>query len=210
MPKGLRGKVWWTTVRRPYDQPRHAYRNDNAYRVGSFSRRRLHRRNSGDAPLLRELVDRRRRNPSRECRDTARAHHRTTAPSLTPRVAKNERKRLARERIEYLLDDGSFSEHALPLAVRGGGHNVAGHATCDGGLVIDLAPRGGATAQIGGGGLFVRCAAFPKLKLELSASVPLQGLRSTVTLKAGERLWLTLRWGEGGVRWTDVSRRGTG
>lgn len=33
---------------------------------------------------------------------------------------------------------GYARDHGLPLAIRGGGHNVAGNAVCDGGLVIDF------------------------------------------------------------------------
>src|SRR5918912_639105 len=43
-----------------------------------------------------------------------------------------------------VIDSVNFArEHKLLLAVRGGGHNVAGNAVCDGGLVIDLSPMKG-------------------------------------------------------------------
>src|SRR4051812_27314580 len=37
----------------------------------------------------------------------------------------------------------------LPLAVRGGGHNIAGSALCDGGVVVDLSRMKSATVDAG-------------------------------------------------------------
>ncbi|MET9344584.1 FAD-binding oxidoreductase [Nonomuraea sp. NPDC003804] len=52
-------------------------------------------------------------------------------------------------------------EHDLEIAVRGGGHNVAGTAVCDDGIVIDLSPMravrvdpAGRTARVQGGALW--------------------------------------------------------
>lgn len=41
------------------------------------------------------------------------------------------------------------AEHGLLLAVRGGGHNIAGNAVCDGGLLIDLSAMRGVAVDAG-------------------------------------------------------------
>jgi GH15 family glucan-1,4-alpha-glucosidase len=62
-------------------------------------------------------------------------------------------------------------------------------------LRIEVEPRGGAQVGARSGGLFIRSVARPHLDLQLSSSVPLQGLRNVVELGEGARLHLTLRWG---------------
>jgi FAD/FMN-containing dehydrogenase len=45
---------------------------------------------------------------------------------------------------EDVVESVQFArEHDLQVAIRGGGHNIAGNALCDGGLVIDLSPMKG-------------------------------------------------------------------
>ncbi len=58
-----------------------------------------------------------------------------------------------------VIDSLAFArEQGLPVSVRGGGHNVAGNALCDGGVVIDLSAMSAVrvdleaqTARAGGG-----------------------------------------------------------
>ena len=61
-------------------------------------------------------------------------------------------------------------------------------------LRIDIEPRGGADAEPRDGGLRIRCAAQPDLSLHVFSTVPLTGLRTWISLKAGQSVHLHLCW----------------
>jgi GH15 family glucan-1,4-alpha-glucosidase len=67
-------------------------------------------------------------------------------------------------------------------------------------LRIEVVPRGGARVERRSGGLRLRCPSQPELALHLFATAPLDGLRTTRDLVAGDCLHLVLRWGRGAHR----------
>jgi FAD/FMN-containing dehydrogenase len=93
-------------------------------------------------------------------------------------------------------------EHKLLVAVRGGGHNIAGNAVCDGGLVIDLSPMKsvrvdakGMTARVEPG---VTLAEFDRETQAFGLATPV-GINSTTGI-AGLTLgggfgWLSRKYG---------------
>ncbi|HKQ93800.1 MAG TPA: glycoside hydrolase family 15 protein [Blastocatellia bacterium] len=62
-------------------------------------------------------------------------------------------------------------------------------------LRVEIEPRGGAKVAARSGGLSLRSLSHPHLDLQLTSSLPLEGLRSVMELSEGASLSLALRWG---------------
>ncbi|ODT46497.1 MAG: glycoside hydrolase family 15 [Nitrospira sp. SCN 59-13] len=61
-------------------------------------------------------------------------------------------------------------------------------------LHVEIDPRGGADATPHEGGMRIRCIERPDLGLNLFSTIPLAGLRSSMTMRAGQSIHLLLRW----------------
>jgi GH15 family glucan-1,4-alpha-glucosidase len=75
-------------------------------------------------------------------------------------------------------------------------------------LRVAIEPRGGAITERRGGGMKLRCASRPGLDLQLWSTIPLEGLRTVLELRAGEGLSILLRWGGGQHRYHPASPDG--
>ena len=64
-------------------------------------------------------------------------------------------------------------------------------------LEAEISLRGGATAEPLSEGLCLKSLRQPELDLQLSATVPLEGLETMVEVEAGDRVDFLLRWGGG-------------
>ncbi|HEX2148986.1 MAG TPA: glycoside hydrolase family 15 protein [Actinomycetota bacterium] len=62
-------------------------------------------------------------------------------------------------------------------------------------LLVAVEPRGGATGERRADGIRIKCSRQPGLDLQLTSTVPLDGLRTAVELGQGDRGDFLLRWG---------------
>ena len=67
-------------------------------------------------------------------------------------------------------------------------------------LQVEIEPRGGASVEAHGQGLRLRASRRPDLDLRMLATVPLDGLRTTVDLQEAEQAHFILRWAGTGHR----------
>jgi GH15 family glucan-1,4-alpha-glucosidase len=70
-------------------------------------------------------------------------------------------------------------------------------------IVVDLAPRKGATFERAEGGLSINWSQAPELPLRAICDRPLDGPRTVIALREGERMSFTLRWDADTARDTD-------
>jgi alpha,alpha-trehalase len=72
-------------------------------------------------------------------------------------------------------------------------------------LRIDMQPRSGAQLARHGGGLQIRCLAQSELNLHVFSTAPLYSLPTTYELGTGERLHLSLQWGNRASRYQPLT-----